>query len=317
MKLQLSASGWVLSRFPRRLVTFLAGGIFLWIIYSSWRDISSFNWKIDLSWLLLSVVMLQLAFLTGALGWNIILRSMGIDLPFATVLRIWLTSQLGKYLPAGTVFYIAGRVALCARVGIGTSLAATSLLLEMVFLILGGTGFFLLTLPGWWQQANTIVVLLAVLVVLTCAAFLWQPVFEYVMEKAHNLVGADFGGVSLQPKMVVLAALYYVAQWAILGYAFFVLLGALYPVVPSQAPAVAGTFAISCVIGYLVILAPGGIGVREAGLVSLLAGFFPLPVAMAIAVMSRMWYSVCEALCALGASMGVDLPEPQSRVRRP
>ena len=63
-----------------------------------------------------------------------------------------------------------------------------------------------------------------------------------------------------------------------------------------QIPALTGIFAASYVIGYLVLVAPGGLVVREGAMTALLVdlGGLALGVAAAVAIMARVWMVVTE-----------------------
>lgn len=301
MKPRIGRINWTRLRWPRHVATIASIGVFLSIVHSGSSAFAEFKWQVNFTWLLLSLIPLLTAFLTGALGWSVILRLIGIQVPLTTVVRIWLISQLGKYLPGGTVWYTASRIVLSAEVGITASQTVKGILLETVFLIVGGATFFLLSLTVGWQRNSLSLALSATSVVLVSLVLLWPPVFAFVTRNVYRVVGLEYEAALLKPRDLFLIAAYYTGQWVLLGCAFLFLVNALYPLSVSQAPAVAGAFAISCVIGYLVIFVPGGIGVREASLMTILTGLMPFPAAMAVAVISRPWYSILEALTALCA----------------
>ncbi len=58
----------------------------------------------------------------------------------------------------------------------------------------------------------------------------------------------------------------------------------------------ASLFALSWSIGFVVVIAPAGFGVRESALVLLLAPFLPPAVAASLALLSRLWWMAVEAL---------------------
>jgi uncharacterized membrane protein YbhN (UPF0104 family) len=69
---------------------------------------------------------------------------------------------------------------------------------------------------------------------------------------------------------------------------------AVFPVPLGQLLFVAGALACSNILGLLALFAPSGLGVREGVLVSLLSVVMPAPVAVVIAVLTRLWMTFVE-----------------------
>jgi len=69
-------------------------------------------------------------------------------------------------------------------------------------------------------------------------------------------------------------------------------------------PAVAASFVASWVVGFLSLLTPSGLGVREAVQAGLLSLVVPWPVAVALAILSRIWLIAGEVT---GAGLGLAL----------
>jgi glycosyltransferase 2 family protein len=86
------------------------------------------------------------------------------------------------------------------------------------------------------------------------------------------------------------------------GLALFVILGALAPVELGQAPFMIGAAAIAWAVGYLSLLTPSGLGVREAALAAILAQALPLPAAVAGSLIYRIALTLGE-LVAAGAAL--------------
>ena len=58
------------------------------------------------------------------------------------------------------------------------------------------------------------------------------------------------------------------------------------------------TFAAACVIGYLAVFTPAGVGIRESVLVVLLQYTMSVEIALALAVISRFWTTAIEMILA-------------------
>ena len=90
----------------------------------------------------------------------------------------------------------------------------------------------------------------------------------------------------------------YLGVWLIMGSAFALLAASLTPVTPQQFAALIATWAAAYVIGYLSMLTPSGLGVREGVMILLLAPLFPAPVPTIIALAARLWMVIAEVVGA-------------------
>jgi hypothetical protein len=208
----------------------------------------------------------------GALIWLVILRGLGVR----TERRwVWLffQTQLAKYIP-GSVWQYAGRTAVARTYGLPVGAVATSLPIEFVAAAIaaGATGAFLL---GWWGVA----VIAAVAIVLL------------VIERPSR-------GRPPAVPTTIRATLLYVPAWLMLGASFWLCAHGLVSAPTEDLAFYIGTFAIAWLAGLVAIYAPGGIGVREAVLVALLAGRIGAADALVIAAASRLILIIVDVLLA-------------------
>jgi len=88
----------------------------------------------------------------------------------------------------------------------------------------------------------------------------------------------------------------YLLGWLAGGSILYFLAGAVSVVSVSLLPACWGFVALSGVISALTFFLPGGVGAREVSLSLLLSYYIPLPVAIALAVLFRVWILVGETV---------------------
>jgi glycosyltransferase 2 family protein len=102
-------------------------------------------------------------------------------------------------------------------------------------------------------------------------------------------------------RAIVVSAVANVVAWVLYGVAFKFLIHGILGSAAGRLPAYTAAFAISYVVGYLVLLVPGGIGPREWVLINVLiaAGLATAPEAAAISLASRLWLIVIEIVPAL------------------
>jgi uncharacterized membrane protein len=102
----------------------------------------------------------------------------------------------------------------------------------------------------------------------------------------------------------------YAVAWIAVGVSFAALVQALTPLHWSQVPGLVAVFSAAYVIGFLTLLTPGGLGVREGVLTLLLATILPSGVSAVVAILARLWMVVVEVAGAgiallAGARQGV------------
>ncbi len=187
-------------------------------------------------------------------------------------------TQLAKYLPGG-IWHHVGRAGFYRADGLPLARGSRAMILESIWLVsasavVGGVFFALyrgqpllsvLLIVVWWA-------LLARLYRVFSGELRWSAAL-YVL--------------GLQALI-----------WTLLGLCMWVIL----PVdTPQSAPLAIGAFGISYAIGYVVIFAPGGIGVREAVLTAALAVVIAPSSALIYAAVNRLVWVISELILGFTA----------------
>jgi uncharacterized membrane protein YbhN (UPF0104 family) len=114
-------------------------------------------------------------------------------------------------------------------------------------------------------------------------------------ERGGQRVGAAFALADrVRPRDAALWATAYALSWVLLGTAFVLFAAAFHPPLAAQPRFVAGTVAAAYLVGYLFILVPAGIGVREGAMLLLLQQVMPAGGALVVSVLSRVWFTAAE-----------------------
>jgi len=242
------------------------------------------------------------AFLCWALGvtaggqiWIGILRRLNGHVP-RRALSIFFRSQLGKYVPGG-VWQFAGRAAGLGAVGVPARVAAMSMTVEVAASAAAAGIVAVLILPFGVAAFG------GVALVLGGVAGAWS--WRRRRVQARSTVAA-----------VRLAA----AAWALplyaaasLGYgvALWLTARSLFVVPAGDLPRFAGAFALAWLAGLAAVFAPGGIGVREAALVALLAPMTGEGRAILVAAASRLLLTLVDGVAGALTFL------PKLRRRRP
>jgi hypothetical protein len=246
-----------------------------------------------------------LVLLTYALlieSWRALVHAWGDRLGYGDAVRIWTVSNLGRYLP-GKVWSIGAMGLLAQRAGVSPVAAAGSALLGTLVNLVAG--FIVLFFAGpsvistLAPRASPYAALLPFVGGLALLAL--PALLPVVVRAAARVTGRPYVPRRLRITTLARVAAANVASWVLYGVAFRWLAGALLPGLAGKWVEYVAVFAGSYLAGYLALVVPGGIGVRElsmtAALVSL--GAASPPDAALLAVASRLWLTVLELIPGL------------------
>ncbi len=237
------------------------------------------------AWLLLALLAAGLYLVGQAVLWRVILADLVIRIAWPAALRAWMLSNMGRYLP-GSVWHLVGRVEMGKGAGVTRASGTLGVALEQGLQLLAALAIVAASLPFW--PASSIVRQWAWLAVLVPVGLLIMH--PRVFFPLLNWGLARLGRASLPPSLrygqLVGYALAYVLVHLCNGLALAfsaVALGA--PL--SAVPAMVGAALFAWTVGYLWILAPGGLGVREVLVTGALAPLVGADVAAVAAILWR------------------------------
>jgi hypothetical protein len=307
----------VQTRWLRLVAGALVFVAFAAVVLDNWRQLTDTSWHFDIAPLALSACILLITYYLSILGWHRIMASLGGTCTFEYTARVWLYSNLARYLP-GSVWFAVGRVVLSSDVGISPVTASVGVVLEIAFLIISHVLVVMGTWPLWVsytlpnmpslrlgsvQGVLSTVLIIGAVIVVHPKVLKWG-LAQYQRLRSRGARGAgevnsgrETHGIRLQYRDTLQILVIYVVQALLIGGAFYFLARALVPLPLNWMPFVVGVFALAWLIGYVSLFVPSGLGVREGVLAYLLSPTVTEPVAVMIAVLSRAWVMAGELLC--------------------
>ena len=253
--------------------------------------------------ILLAAVLVVSASVLTMLSWRALLADLGSRLPLPAAARIFFLAQLGKYLP-GSVWPLLAQVELGRDHHVPARRSATAAVVSLGVAVATGLAVAASTLPVstpavfrryWWAFA-AIPVLVAVL---------HPRVLNPVLARACRLAGRSVPERPLTPRGILPAAGWMLLAWLCYGLQAVVLVRDLGGTGPAAGPGAIGAFALAWVVGFLVVFAPAGAGVREAALVLALSPALPAAAALLVALVSRLLLTAADLVLA-GLAIGVE-----------
>jgi glycosyltransferase 2 family protein len=285
----------------------LLGGVgyTLWLSLSDPR-IFEVEWQVQPLPVATGLFLMLLASLATAPLWLIIYRGLGGRIGTLDGSRIFLVTNIGKYLP-GKVMHAAGRVALLQERGQSSSIGVTSVLVELALSLLGAALVSILSIPVLLREQG----LAEHLTLITWISYLALPagligLHPRVVGPVLRYASARLPGkgtelcTELPPYRTILVLLVaYVVLWVTMSIALF---ATSHTVVDSlhweHLPAVSGIVALSYLFGLAVPIAPAGLGAREGLMTLLLSTMMPTPAAVVTSLLYRIVSIVAELLAA-------------------
>lgn len=255
--------------------------------------------------LLVALLIYLAAYVPMSLAWTLLARRCGAQALPGPLLRVFLVSQIGKYLP-GNVGHLLGRAWMAQRIGVPVGTTAMALTLEMAGVLSAGallafaTG---LAAPATGDHlARYLPFVAAGLAAMLLAALL-------VLSRKRVTARAPAVGA------FCLALVCYLLVFALLAAAHGVMLGMISGIWTASALIqLTAAVLFSWLVGFLVPGAPAGLGLREISLMALLAGVYPAAtVAFAVAAM-RLVTMTGDGIACLAGLVLIPGPAPQRAV---
>lgn len=251
-------------------------------------------WTLRPGYLLLSAALVWAMYALLISAWRAMLSGWGQPIDGWNAARIWTVSSLGKYIP-GKVWAIAGMAVMSQRAGVAAWAATGSAILLQVLAV--GTGTAIVgaagnaALQARWPGAGMGMALLGAASVVATAVLLWPAAVRALLQLASG--GRIVASVPGRAGVLFGIAANFIA-WIGYGAALWLLARGLLPAAPLTFSVAAGAFAASYLAGLLILVAPGGLGVRESVLIVMLEPSVGLAAAGAIAVASRLLLTITE-----------------------
>ena len=276
----------------RRTIGLIIAAVIFYFIgrmaYREWDKISGYDWSPSPPWFIASIFLLLGGYLLGAFGWTLVLRMLGTRITAMKGVSILLLSLYGRYIPGG-VWSVLGRVYLCRLEGIPDSRSGMSILLEQSYQLVSAGLVFAISLLFWTDTGSVLRVLPLVFILPLFFVFLHPRPFLKIVNPVLARFGKGSIHISLSLNRMLILTAYYLFFWGVTGIAFYAFIRAFYPLEGHYIPVLSGIFAISFAAGYLAFFTPAGLGVREGASTLLLSLFIPMPVAIGVSLLSRLW----------------------------
>ena len=255
--------------------------------------------QIDLQWgwIGVSCSVLLAGYFFSAWIWGRMVRDLGgPPVPARDAIRIYLVANLGRYLP-GKLWQIAGLAYLARARGVPAPIAIAAAVVGQAVALAGAMLIGLVALgsagPDLARWAPLAAVATFAVVIVVTVPTIFRPLLRLLLRFVPGETPAEVPiGASEGLRWLGLFTL----NWACYALAFALLVHGLS--LPGNALDVGPAFAASYVMGYLVLFAPAGLGIREASMVAFLSPIMGPSGAALAALTARVWTTLVEVIPA-------------------
>jgi hypothetical protein len=278
-------------------------GLVLWRaaveLGGQWNDVRARSSALHPEWarVALSIALVLATYALLIHAWRTLVSAWGSRLGFGDAVRIWAVSNLGRYVP-GKLWSIAAMGLLARRVGVSPAAASGSAIIGTLVNIAAGFAVVLFAgarvlpslVPGRERTATTVAIVVTAGLLLL--PFVVGPLATWVARR----LGRGTVTVALPARVLWFVVGANLLAWVGYGAAFRIFADALAPGSAGNWLDYLAVFTGSYLAGYLVLIAPGGIGVRELAMAESLKalGLAGPGEAWLLAFASRLWLTVLE-----------------------
>jgi len=309
-----------------RIAAFLIIIILIGYFYSlefnkHWGSLRDFKFVIHFHYLFFSLFLFLITYFLETYIWHVCInRHIGrYALNFTQSIAVVNSSGLLKYLP-GRIWTYTAQLLWLKKYGISKSV----ILYVNMICVLGSVivslylGLLYLGVYTHLVSVQVIIFLLVVLALANGAYIVWNSlILNKLIAVAGKLFKKEIRPLNNSRSLLVLIQLIYGCSWLLLGLSgYYLAKGVGLNIAYNEVFALLASTALSWIVGYFAVIAPGGLGVREGMMLLMLSDIVSPQVALIFPILSRVMYLIAEALLGLIALfLGIKYKIFSSRVR--
>jgi uncharacterized membrane protein YbhN (UPF0104 family) len=286
---------------------------FVWYVVRSLhgQDLSTYATPRAALGIVLAAILWSFGVPLMAVAWHGMLASVGIRKRWRELFAILGITQFAKYVPGNVAQYV-GRVGMSLSRGIPARPLAVTLILETLLVIAAAAATCLITgalskvgLVALQAHGSQLLLVTALVVAAIIGLFALRRVAPMLLRRLAPRYAPVLDG-TLLPTQSSLACAFalYCAVYVGTGIGLIVLAAFLLPGVPQDYCLLIAVFALAWIVGFVTPGAPGGLGVREALMVLMLAPVYTAASASVLVIALRIATTLGDILTLL-AGLGM------------
>lgn len=248
-----------------------------YLLYKNYSKISSFDWNVNWVLLGISLVPLIIHFYILELGFDVILKSIGLTIPLKNIFEIASISNVIRYIPGGVWGHIGKTGYLKKKHGVSLSKSIFAVFLSLALYIASGILFFVVVAAfksdlGDYRFITYLLFILSIIGLLAMHPKYLRILDALIKKFLRRNIELKMQDYEYQKIWIVL--LYFWVSWMLVGISFAIAINAVFVDFGyTQLFYLSSIYAFSWVLGFLSFFAPNGIGVKEVVLYFFLSDF--------------------------------------------
>ena len=272
----------------------------------NWASLQNFRLTLDMPFLIISLLFYLLSYLLETYVWQVCINGhLGRnELNFSKSIAVVNSSGLFKYLP-GRIWTYTAQLLWLKKYGVSKSVILYVNLICILASIIVSLYLGLLYLAFYADLVSTgMIILLALALILFNIVYAaWNPwLMNKLIAAISRFLKKEIQPLNESKRLILFSQFIYLCSWSLMGLGGYFLaegIGLSIPV--SSMLAVLASMSLSWMVGYLVVVSPGGLGVREGMMLLMLNGVVNTQAALIFPILSRLMYLISEALLGLAA----------------
>jgi glycosyltransferase 2 family protein len=295
-KERLLAGVWRLvgTRWAKAVFVLSAVGLAGYAVSREWRHISVALLRLGLPASAAALACVLLGLCATVQVWRLLLASLGSPLPAGVAARIMFIGQLGKYVP-GSVWPVLAQMELGVAYRVPRSRSASASVLMILVTLLTGLVLAAVTLPF---VAGHVPYQWALLAAPALVALLYPRILNMIIGRTLQLARQPQLTVPLGTSALLRPLCWAFVTWICYGLQIWILATRLGAPAGKTALISLGGFAFAWTVGFMVVFAPAGAGVRDVLLLLVLVPVLGSGNGTAVVMVSRVLLTLGDFLCA-------------------
>jgi hypothetical protein len=288
----------------KKFFRWLILGVTLFFIISTFKD----NWRevigvkfTNFTWLMLglSLFLNIIAHTFSAWVWTWILALFNTKLQGLKAIKIYLITNISKYLP-GNIWHFFGRVKAIQAEGDSLGVATVSVLIEPLLMAIAALLITVISASIGIIEVNfsPLIFLIQLIVIIITLIGVNPKIINPILSKLAKSKGSkESAKLTKYPLLPLLGEVIFLL---LRGLAFLSILLAFIPLKITLIPQVLSGFSFAWLLGLIVPGAPGGIGIFEATIIATFdQSFFPTEIVLIIIALFRINSILAELITAV------------------
>jgi hypothetical protein len=244
-------------------IAVLIFGFLVLTVVNQWSEIKEEGVHFHVLWLIPAFIVLPIFYALSALGWDLILRFLGHRIGVGRAQVAWGQPLLARYVP-GSVLYVLGRLMLTERAGVPRRTTLASIVYEQAISATSAVivaAYFFISHPDLEGEPWRWAVLLAIPAAI---ALLHPRVFGPLADRVLRAFGRE-----PLPAVIPLAGIlvligFYAINWGVISLGIYCVARSVSSIPFSEVLTVGSAQAVGYIAALVTLVAPAGLGVRDA-----------------------------------------------------